>query len=331
MSLFEAVAVRYIENLIRDFKFKPFQAAAFPGNFGHESGGFEKLQEINPIGGGRGGLGHGQFTGARRVDFENWIARHAMLGWNAGTFEANYSQMFRELTGNAASDESHVVPLLRAAATLDEATDIVCDRFERPNKDYAHKEERRAYARRALAAFEASGIDVTALMAAPRPGANTLEVIEPTKPSTLPGVPTLDINKLLPIMLLMLMGQQKPATPGQPDIMALLLQQMLGGQPIQIPAPATPAPVTPAPSGGLWTSADKNGVGAGTLGLILSGVLQYFGAMGTPFDMGTAPTTTGTIATGASLISMLGGAGGGIGLITSLLPSLLGMFGLAKK
>lgn len=318
MPKFEEISVLYITNIVRDFKLQPFQAAGFPGNFGVESVGFEKLQEINPIGGGRGGLGHGQFTGPRRTDFEKWIARHAMLGWNAGTFEANYSQVWRELTGNAASDESHVLPLLRAATTIEQATNIVCDRFERPNPDYAHKPERIAYAKRALAAFEASGINVAELMAAPRPGST-----EPIPPS----------QEILPPL-----GKQ-------PDLQALLtligpllmplLQQLATGQPLALPAPpAAPQPPTPpdpvvvvAPT----PAKPDNAIsmlfsillGAGTAAGISTGTL------GTPFEMGQAPTTAGSLMTIASIASPLLSYFGGYGALASMGLNVLS--GLAKR
>src|SRR5437868_1683750 len=83
------LAARYMADLIRDFELEDFQAAGIVGNGGTESGGFEKLQEISPTA-GRGGLGHFQWTGPRRVAFEQWIARNASKGYGPGVYEANY-------------------------------------------------------------------------------------------------------------------------------------------------------------------------------------------------------------------------------------------------
>lgn len=123
---------------------------------------------------------------------------------------------------------------------------------------------------------------------------------------------------------------QQPGGLQEQDIRTFL-QPLVQGVPSSVPTPPPsapqPAPSTSAPSTSPWTAADRNGMGLGTLGLIISSVLQYSGVLGTPFEFGEAPSTTGTIATGASIISMLGGMGGGIGMIARLALPLLGRLG----
>src|SRR5438552_5280196 len=111
-ALFDQISARYVTKLVQDFKLRPHQAAAFPGNFGVESGGFTQIQEINPLGGGQGGLGHGQWTGPRRREFEAYLAKRAQMGMSSAPddFDSNYGMLFRELDGG----EGHrVLPKLR--------------------------------------------------------------------------------------------------------------------------------------------------------------------------------------------------------------------------
>jgi hypothetical protein len=160
MAKFEELSLRYMVDLIRDFDLKPFQAAAVVGNAGTESGGFTQIQEINPTS-GRGGLGHFQWTGPRRRDFEAWLERNADKGWTAETYEANYSMLFRELVG----PESATIPALKQAGTIEDATKAFMDKFERPG--VPHLDNRISWARKALAAFDASGVTVTKPVPAP--------------------------------------------------------------------------------------------------------------------------------------------------------------------
>lgn len=268
MALFEDLAVRYVTNLIRDFKLEDFQAAAIPGNGGHESGGFTKLQEINPTA-GRGGLGHFQDTGPRRVAFEAWLAQNADKGWNAGTFEANYSFLFRELEG----PEYKALAALKQTTTLEQATEVFMDKFERPGVEYF--QSRIDYARRALDAFKASGIDAAALRAQGRPGGSTQEVISP--PAPLQGVDAAKLQEILQLVL--------------PAILSLLGGKLGVALPQPVP-PVTPAPVVvtppPAPAGN--GSFDFR---TAILGLVGSLGLSASGVMGAP--VGPDATLTGML------------------------------------
>lgn len=83
--------------LMRDFKVQLDDAAAIAGNFGHESLGLTKLQEISPtVPGSRGGYGWPMWTGPRRRKYEAYCKRN---GFNPASDQANYGFVFSELKG----------------------------------------------------------------------------------------------------------------------------------------------------------------------------------------------------------------------------------------
>lgn len=280
MAKFDDLAPRYMANLIADFALLPFQAAAIVGNGGEESGGFEKIQEIGPTS-GRGGLGHFQWTGSRRVDFEAWLARNADKNWRPDTFDANYSMLFRELVG----PESHTMPALKQTTTLEQATQVFMEKFERPGVPAL--DVRIKWARRALAAYEANPAPIT-----PAPH-DVLSPLPKIDPNTLAPI----INALLPVLLQLLAArtqQQGSAQSGQqPDILSILLPLLSGGQ-HALPPPAQPLPAAEPPVV-VTTSPPKTSVGLGLLGLFGSAIGMATGAVGTPFGMGQDPTTAGTL------------------------------------
>ncbi len=248
---FEDRAVRYMTDLIRDFpQFEDFQVAGFPANFGVETGGFEHVQEINPLGGGRGGLGDGQWTGPRRIEFEAWLERRKAMGLSHAPddYDANYSMVFRELEGG---EGRRVLPKLRAARDVDEATEIVMREYERPG--VLHLDRRKQYGRQALAAFRAAGIDVAKLRAEGRPGgelAKDGEILPPALP------PQLDLGRILAVLLPLL--QHVLADPKLRGVVLPLVLQILGVKPAADAKSAdpmkTPAPVNPVTKGSLLTA-----------------------------------------------------------------------------
>lgn len=323
-DLFEARAIRYITDLIRDFQLEDFQAAGFPGNFGVETGGFVHVQEINPVGGGQGGLGDAQWTGPRRREFEAWLARRAEMNKSSDPrdYDANYSMLFRELDGG---EGRRVLPKLRLAANVDQATEIVMNEYERPGEP--HLERRKEYGRQALAAFRAAGIDVAALKASSRSAAG-VTILPPV--ATLPPLQTnLNLETLLPLVLgvlTMLQKQQTETTGKTPDVMELLTKILQGGLTPPVPAPV-PVVVAPAPA---------KTVIPPSVGLGLTGVLGSLAAMatnppllGTPLGMGENPTVAGNIvplifAAIPFVASFFGPVGSAIGRVVSVAgPALL--------
>jgi hypothetical protein len=142
---FAAACRRLGPRLMRDLGLSDVQAAGLLGNLGYESGGFRRLQEIAPaVPGSRGGFGLAQWTGPRRIAMEAWCRAH---GLDPADLEAGYGYLCAELR----TSEAPALAALRAAPTLEAATETVCRRFERPGIPALAR--RHAWARRALAAM----------------------------------------------------------------------------------------------------------------------------------------------------------------------------------
>lgn len=148
ITTFVSKAPTYMGLLMKDFGFDKLDAAAVMGNLGHESNGLTAFQEVSPIGGGRGGFGWAQWTGARRDAFEAYCKRN---GKNPKSDDANYGWLFVELKG----PESGAVPKTKSAVGLEAKVKAFEQSFERAHKDYKHYDSRVKWAQRALAAYEA--------------------------------------------------------------------------------------------------------------------------------------------------------------------------------
>jgi hypothetical protein len=149
-SAFDNLAPRVIADLIRDLKLTPEQAAGICGNIGAESG-FRAVQEARPIS-GRGGYGWIQWTGPRRVSFEDWARSK---GFALDSYEANYGFLVRELqTTHAAS-----LTKLRLTKTAKAAAETFGYWFERfagyQNLSNSNYQNRVRLAERALALYRA--------------------------------------------------------------------------------------------------------------------------------------------------------------------------------
>ena len=118
-------AVRLVNDLKRDFGLTDAQAQGAVANLAHESGGFKTMQEISPVvAGSRGGYGYAQWTGPRRVAFENYAQQN---GLDINSYEANYGFLKQELQ----TTERRALEALKTAQTPQQATRIFEDRFER--------------------------------------------------------------------------------------------------------------------------------------------------------------------------------------------------------
>ena len=122
-EVFRAKAPTVMDWLIRDFHLKDFQAAAIPGNLGHETGGFTKLREIGAAP-GHGGYGWGQWTGPRGRAFLNWCHAHK-LDWQSDA--GNYGYLHYELAGAYA----YVVAHLRECGSVEQTTEVFERYYER--------------------------------------------------------------------------------------------------------------------------------------------------------------------------------------------------------
>jgi hypothetical protein len=112
------------ERLKKDLGLSDAQAAGLLGNLGYESAGFKELQEGHPIA-GRGGFGWGQWTGARRQQFEGWSKAHNL---NPASDEANYGFLKHELQGK----QSGFLKRLKTTRTVEEATALTELEYEAP-------------------------------------------------------------------------------------------------------------------------------------------------------------------------------------------------------
>ncbi len=122
-----SVAERLFADLQQDFGLQPHQAAAIVGNLAHESGGFRQMQEVNPlIPGSRGGFGYAQWTGPRRIAFEDWSNRQGM---DPTSYDANYGFLKHELT---ATPEGRVLEQLKQAPDPATATQVFMQGYLRP-------------------------------------------------------------------------------------------------------------------------------------------------------------------------------------------------------
>jgi hypothetical protein len=122
---------------------RDFHAAGVLGNIGRETGGFRLMQEVRPRK-GRGGLGWLQWTGDRRVKFENFC-RPPVPGTD--TDDGNFAFMIHEMQ----HDEIKAFEAFSVTTNLDDATEVFMLRYERPGVPALA--ERKDFARQALTAF----------------------------------------------------------------------------------------------------------------------------------------------------------------------------------
>lgn len=297
---FETLAVKYMTDLIRDFGFADFQAAAIPGNAGEESGGFAKLQEISPIGGGAGGLGPWQWTGPRRHEYEAWLARKNA---KPGDYEADYGYLYRDLIGPGgnATAPAGVVAAVKAAATLEAATEAFMNTFEKPNPQYAHLDVRISYAKRALDAFRAAGGMALVTVQAPAPQSAPVTIFPaPSAASARAFDPVGDFLRYI---------ASNPAAGQQALRMAIGLFNALNPA-AQIPLDQPKAPSAP-PAPASVPALQQPGTATSLLATIGTFAGMVTGHVGTPFGLGESPTSAGSLATLASIGSTLFAAAGG--------------------
>jgi hypothetical protein len=140
-------APRIMEKLINDFEFKDFQAAGILGNIGHECDGFRLMQEVHPIGGGRGGFGWCQWTGSRRNSFEAFCSAQ---GLDPTSDAANYGFLKHELqTSHKAS-----IDALKLTTNFEQAVRAFEQTFEKAKAGFEHFDRRERWGKLALDNFK---------------------------------------------------------------------------------------------------------------------------------------------------------------------------------
>jgi len=151
MSLFTAKVPDLMRRLMRDVpEWGVLDAAAAFGNAGHESGGFELLQEIKPVvAGSLGGYGWFQWTGPRRLAFMAWCAKRKLV---PASYEANYGFFVHELR----TSEKSTIQEVAKADGLDAKVVAFEQEFERAG--VKHYPSRQKWAEKALAAYHAGEV-----------------------------------------------------------------------------------------------------------------------------------------------------------------------------
>lgn len=172
MAKFEDVVRKYNERLKKDFQINDIQACGIWGNLGAESGGFTKLQEINPtVKGSRGGYGWMQWTGPRRKKYEAWAKAK---GLDISADETNYTYLVHETL----TDEWKSIQQVRKTTTLETATETFMKLNLRPG--IPHLESRYTWARKAQGALKSSVPTKTAGAIVVAAGAATAATYTPT-------------------------------------------------------------------------------------------------------------------------------------------------------
>lgn len=152
---FRRICVPYMALLRADFPMlSAGDAAAVFGNFGHESGGLQTLQEIAPVvKGSRGGYGWPQWTGTRRRAYEAYCKR---TGKDPASEAANYAFVFVELK----TTEKHALAALTAARSLNDKVIAFERAFLRAG--IKHYPSRQRWAGIALEAYQEAGSPIAA-------------------------------------------------------------------------------------------------------------------------------------------------------------------------
>ncbi len=137
-----------IENLKRDFDLTNEQALGIVGNLGHESLGFQALQEKDPtVPGSRGGWGWAQWTGPRRRAFEAYAAQNNLA---PSSDAANYGYLKHELE----TTHKAAINNIKKTQTLTDSVTSFENDFESAAKNKKHMDSRNVYAAKALTAYK---------------------------------------------------------------------------------------------------------------------------------------------------------------------------------
>lgn len=125
----EDVGQRLMGDISEVFGLTDFQAAGIVGNFDHETGGFNYLQEIKPVvPGSKGGRGFAMWTGPRRKAFESWSKENNL---NPDSYEASFGFFVHEVQNTS---EGRFMKKLQETETAEEAARIFSQGYLRPGK-----------------------------------------------------------------------------------------------------------------------------------------------------------------------------------------------------
>lgn len=179
------VGSRLAADLQRDFGLSPEQSAGVVGNLAHESGNFRTLQEIRPtVPGSRGGYGYAQWTGPRRVAFEQWSKANNL---DPTSYEANYGFLKHELQNTG---EGKVLAALKSAPDVGAATQVFSNQFLRPGIPAMDSRLRYAQQYAGGASMPAPGAQEAQNLQRPAPGQFNVpgQQQAPQTPAASPGI-----------------------------------------------------------------------------------------------------------------------------------------------
>jgi regulator of extracellular matrix RemA (YlzA/DUF370 family) len=178
--------VTYGPRYVKDLNLDVLKVAGMYGNWGVECDQFRALQEYKPtVAGSRGGWGPPQWTGPRRRAFEAWADSH---GFKRDDPEAFYLYTLIELRG----PEKAALAALRKTKTLDTATTVFMEKFERPGVE--HLAVRKKHALDALHILETAMSSTAAPVAGTAPFVN-VDFTSPAQPTIAqPPLPAFEVN-----------------------------------------------------------------------------------------------------------------------------------------
>lgn len=138
MAVNAEISNRLVDDLRRDFGFTLEGAIGFVGNLAQESGGFNTLQEKDPlIPGSKGGYGYAQWTGPRRKAFEAYVKANSL---DPTSYEANYGFLSKELN---TKEYASLINRLQDTNSIEYATLSVSDIYLNPG--IKNEKSRREY------------------------------------------------------------------------------------------------------------------------------------------------------------------------------------------
>jgi len=147
------ISNRLSNDLQKALDITPAAAAGIIGSLAHETGGFMEMQELNPVvPGSRGGTGYAQWTGPRRIQFEEFAEDN---GLDPSSYAANAGFLIHELKN---TPEGKVLNDLKGIEDPQEATAIFSDKFLRPG--IPHTESRLAWTQSLIENADNEGVDL---------------------------------------------------------------------------------------------------------------------------------------------------------------------------
>lgn len=133
----QPIKSRIFQDLVKQ-GMNPIVAAGWVGNWDVETGGFNHMQELNPLA-GKGGFGWGQWTGVRRREFLDYAKNNNL---DPTSYEANLGYAIKEMQDGKYMPKGFNDIVARKARNPQEAAAMISNMAQRPAKQYAHLNKR---------------------------------------------------------------------------------------------------------------------------------------------------------------------------------------------